>query len=442
MNLKPFFISDFMQNQVKFVFIETWGCAANQNNTEIIKGALREAALDFTDNPELADIIILNTCVVKGPTEDSIKARVLELEKLKKPIIVAGCMPQVREKWLDRENIYLLGINHIKDICKLIKKILDNSYEKRDFLGTKRELKLNTSKINSKKLVGITQISEGCLGQCSFCLTKLVKGNLYSYPQEKIIENISSDIRRGCREIWLTGQDLASYGLDNDNPKAFLALLKKVLSINYDFKLRLGMMNPNHVLPILNDLLEVYKHENVYKFLHIPVQSGSNKILKLMNRKYTREEFIKIISKFKQNFPHGILATDIIVAYPDESEEDFNETISLMNEIRPDVVNFSKYWPMEGTRAERMEQIPAEIAKKRVSEVQKLHLQIALENSKKYEGKIINVFVNEQDGTNCLARDENYRLVVIKSKEKLLGKTLKVKVKQAFSHYLLAELIN
>ncbi|MFH1711055.1 MAG: tRNA (N(6)-L-threonylcarbamoyladenosine(37)-C(2))-methylthiotransferase [Nanoarchaeota archaeon] len=425
----------------KFVYLETYGCAANQNNSEIIRGILINSGLDFTDNPEIADIIIINSCVVKEPTEASIKRRIQDLQKLNKPIIIAGCMPQVREKWLNQKNIFMLGISHAKDITKLIRRIIENKYNSSEFITKNKELKLNSSKIKNNRLIGITQISEGCLGDCSYCTVKLVKGNLFSYPEENILENIKQDLKQGCREIWLTSQDLASYGLENKDKSAFINLINKILLIKDNFKLRLGMMNPNHITPILDDLIEIYKDERVYKFLHIPVQSGSNKILKSMNRKYKTEEFIEIVNKFKSSFPDGIISTDIITAFPGESEEDFQQTIKLLEKARPDVVNITRYWPMKGTKSEKMEQIDRKTASKRAFQIQKLHLKISLENFKKYEGKQIEVFVNEQKGSNCLARDENYRLIIIRTNNKILGKKLKVKINKAFSHYLLAELI-
>jgi len=425
-----------------FLYMETYGCSANQNNSEIMKGILVNSGLDFTDNPNIADIIIINSCVVKEPTENSIKQRILELQELNKPIIIAGCMPQVRTSWLkNKKNIYMLGISHIKEITKLIRRITENKYNSSEFITKEKETKLNCSKIKNNKLMGITQISEGCLGDCNFCVVKLVKGNLFSYPEESILENIKQDIKQGCKEIWLTSQDLASYGLESKDKSAFINLLNKILLIDSNFKLRLGMMNPNHILPITDDLIEIYKGEKVYKFLHIPVQSGSNKILKSMNRKYTKEQFSEIIKKFRTIFPDSIIATDIITAFPGETEEDFNQTINLMKETKPDVVNITRYWPMKGTRAETMNQIDRKTASKRALEVQKLHLQVSLNNFKKYEGNIVEVFVNEQKGSNCLARDENYRLFVIRTNNKLLGRKVKVKVSKAFSHYLLAELI-
>lgn len=433
-NLKSLFLSDFMY---KFIYIETYGCSANQNNSEIIKGLIVQAGLEFISNPEIADVLILNTCIVKGPTENKMKGRILELEKLNKPLIITGCMPEIRK--LEGNNIFLLGINHITEIARLIRRILENKYKDKEFLTPNREIKLGCNKINQNKLIGITQISEGCRGNCNYCITKLVKKELFSYPEEKILKNIQQDIEKGCKEIWLTSQDNSAYGLDSGSNLA--ELLKKIIAIKGKFKIRIGMMNPNHVLPILAELIEIYKNPKIYKFIHLPLQSGSNRILKLMNRKYTREQFLEIISRFRKEIPDITLATDIISGYPSETEKDHEETRELMKESKPKVVNITRYWPMPGTRAAKEKQIESKTARKRTLEIQKLHLSIALEENQKLEGKEMKVFVNEQSGTSCFARDENYSLVLIKTEEKLLGKTIKVKIKQAFSHYLLGEII-
>jgi len=421
---------------IRFIYLETYGCSANQNNSEIMRGILVQSGLQFTDNPKIADILIINTCIVKEPTENKIKSRINELSKLGKPIIIAGCMPEVRK--IKKNNIYSLGISHIKDIAKLVKRISEERYSEKEFLEKRKEIKLG-NKLNNNKLVGITQISEGCLGNCNYCLTKLVKGNLFSYPEDEILENVEWDIKNGCKEIWLTSQDNASYGLDSGTN--LVKLLRKILEIPGKYRIRIGMMNPNHILPILDELTEVYKDERIYKFLHLPLQSGSDKILKSMGRKYTSSQFLNIVSKFRKQIPELILAIDVILAYPGETEQDYKETLKIIEQVRPDVMNLTRYWPMSGTRAAILPQLSRKIASQRAAEVQKLHLRISEENNRKYLGKQLEVFVNEQQGTNCLARTGNYVLVVIRSNEKLLGKKLKVKVKQVFAHYLLAEII-
>lgn len=427
----------FLNKNMTFIYIETYGCSANQNNSEILRGKLKEAGLEETNSPEIANFLILNTCIVKGPTENRMKGRISELSKLNKPLIITGCMPEIRK--LGGKNIFLLGINHITEICKLIRRISESKYNKKDFLSHDREIKLNCSKISQNKLVGITQISEGCLGNCNYCITKLVKKNLFSYPEDKILENIKSDLAGGCREIWITSQDNAAYGLDSGS--SLINLLKKILEIDSSFRLRLGMMNPEHVLPILDELISCYKNEKMYKFLHIPIQSGSNSVLKRMNRKYKFEDFIKIIRKFRKEIPSITLATDIISAYPQETREEHEETLELIRKINPDVLNLTRYWARPGTRAAGEKQLDSKIARGRTLEIQKLHLSLSLEENKKLEGKELEVFVNEKSGTTYFSRTENYKIVIIKSEKKLLGRTIKVRIKKVFSHYLLGEIV-
>ncbi|MFH1500409.1 MAG: tRNA (N(6)-L-threonylcarbamoyladenosine(37)-C(2))-methylthiotransferase [archaeon] len=423
---------------MKFIYIETYGCSANQNNTEILLGQLKSAGLEITSNEKIADLLIINTCIVKGPTENKIKRRISDLQKLGKPLIVAGCMPSVRK--LHGTNTYPLGIDHTKSILNLIRDISVGRYSEKKYLSKRHEEKLCMPKISYRKKIGITQISEGCLGNCNYCLTKLVKGSLFSYSEEKILKNIQSDVKSGCKEIWITSQDNAAYGLDSGKNQ-LVHLLKKILEIKGKFKLRLGMMNPNNILPILDELVEIYKHEKMYKFLHLPIQSGSDKILKSMNRQYKVKDFLKIVEKFKSEFPSMTLATDVIVAYPSETEEDFTKSLNLIKRVCPDIINISKYWPMKKTKAAELAQVDVKIAKKRALETQKLHLKIALENNQKLINTEKKALVNEQEGSNCLARTSDYKLVVIKSKEVLLGKTVTVKIISTRSHYLIAKLI-
>jgi len=351
-----------------FLYFETYGCTANQNNTEIMKGLVKQAGLEITNNIDIADLLVINTCIVKEPTEKKIERRISDLYKLNKPIIVAGCMPQVRAEKLKKQNIYLLGIKHIKDINKLIRKILDNGYDEKDFLQDNKEIKLCLPKISNKKEIGITQISEGCLGNCSFCLTRKAKGSLHSYPEDKIIENIKNDLK-SCKEIWLTSQDNAAYGKDINS--SLPELLDKILALKGKFLIRVGMMNPENILPILNELVECYKNKKMKKFLHLPLQSGSNSILKKMNRKYTKEQFFSIVEKFRKEIPGLIFWTDIIAGFPEENESDFQDTIDAVKKLKPDFINISRYWQMKGTDAALRSQVPREIIKERVKKLNK-----------------------------------------------------------------------
>lgn len=424
----------------KFIYIETYGCSANLNNSEIIKGLIRQAGLDFTDNPIIADLLIINTCIVKEPAEKKIEARIQQLLTLNKPIIVAGCMPDIRHKKLQGKNLYLLSNKNIKQINNLILAIQENKYQESKFLIQKQEIKLCLPKVSEIKKIGITQILEGCQGNCSFCITRFAKGKLFSYPEEKILENIQADLKNGCKEIWLTSQDNAAYGLDNKERK-LPELLKKILDLPGKFRIRLGMMNPNNILPILPELIRIYENEKMYKYLHLPVQSASNKILKLMTRNYQVEDFLKIVHAFRKEIPNITLATDIIAGFPEESEQDFLASFNLIKEIQPEQLNVSKYWAIKGTKASLLPQIPVKLAKQRAEIIMQLFNKIIKEKNQQLIGSEQEVLVYDSFGNNYLARTQNYKLVAIKSEKNILGKIVKVKILSLEQNHFLGEII-
>ena len=424
------------------IFFETYGCTANQNSSEIMKGLVKQVGLNITQNEDFADLIIINSCIVKEPTQEKIRKRIQDLLKKGKKIILAGCMPRLNKRILQKENLYLLDTSQIKNITDLIQDIQNKTYDEDKYLKQRNEIKIGLPKISNEKFIGINQISEGCLGGCSYCIVRFAKGKLFSYPKEEIIESIKEDLQSGAKEIWLTSQDNASYG--NDNGEYLLPeLIREIFQIPGKFRVRLGMMNPNNVLRILPELIELYKNEKMFKFLHLPIQSGSNKILKLMNREYTREDVLKIVREFKRQIPEITIATDIIVGFPGEIEDDWKETINLVKEINPEILNRSNFCVRQGTEAEKLAReffIPAETINQRATELMNLHLEICNEIQKSFLGKEIKVFVDKKGfGTTYLARDDNYKLVAVQSKEKILGKSLKVKIKKVLVHYLIGE---
>lgn len=427
--------------QIQNVYIETYGCSANQNNSEIIAGILQQAGLFVVKNIKIADMAILNTCIVKRPTEEKMISRIKELGKsFKSRLIVAGCMPDVLVKKIKKiaPQASLVGSHYIHNIANAVKKISERKIV--SLIGQKDEVKLCMPKINKDRVIGITQILEGCAGKCSYCITRNAKGSLFSYPKEKIIKNVINDINNGCKEIWFTSQDNAAYGID-EGKASLPGLLNETLSLRGKFFLRLGMMNPNHALKILDELVECYKNEKMFKFLHIPLQSGSNKVLGDMNRDYKVQDFIKITKRFKKEFPALTISTDIIVGYPTETEKDFHETLSVIKDVKPGVLNISRFWPRNGTEAAKLKQLKANAAKKRATELMNLHSKIALEESKKvidWQG-ICLIDKHGFDNT-WLARNGDYKLIVLKGKN-LLGKFHNVEIKSATPHYLFADLI-
>jgi len=423
-----------------YIYIQTFGCTANQNNSEILNGILTQSGYQITNNQDIADIIILNTCIVKQKTEDKIKRKIQDLKKQKnKLIIITGCMPETDAKVIQQLNnkAILLGTHHMRDISNLIKDHQDNKLKDKKYLDYQREEKLNLPKLPINKLISICQISEGCLGNCSYCKTKLAKGKLFSYSEQDIIKTIESDLKQGAKEVWITSQDNANYNLDNGEQK-LPELLKKILNLNHKFKLRLGMMDPNNVFPILDKLIEIYKHPKMYKLLHIPIQAGSNKILKHMNRLYTIEQTEQIIKKFKKQIPNITISTDIIVGYPTETKQDHKQNLDFIKKIKPDVFNLSKFSSHKQTSAGKLKPLLIKTIHKRAKELMDEHRKTALQNKKKFLNKTIKVFVNKKISENLFeARDENYNIVLVNSKDDLLGKNIKVKIKNIGVHHMI-----
>ena len=433
-----------LNNDFKEIYFETYGCTANKNSSEIMKGLVRQAGLNTIQDEKFADLIVINTCIVKSPTEEKIRRRIQDLLKKypNKKIVIAGCMPRFLPKNLkEKNNLYLLDIHHIKDIINLLQDIRSNQYKYEKYLKPQNEVKASLPKISDEKFIGITQISEGCLGECSYCVVRFAKGKLFSYPKEKIIENISNDLGNGCKEILLTSQDNASYG--KEEGKFLLPeLLKEIVEIPGNFYMRIGMMNPNNLIKILPEMIELYKNKKIFKFLHIPTQSGSDKVLKEMNRKYQIKDILKIVDEFRKQIPEILISTDIIVGYPTETDKDFEDTLSLIQKIKPEILNRSNFYPRQETSAKKLKEISTNIMNERSSKLMKLHLDICNEIQKPFLGKELKVLVDKKGFSNTyLARDKSYKLFAIQSTDKsILGKEVNIKVKKAMPHYLLAEL--
>jgi MiaB-like tRNA modifying enzyme len=357
-------------------------------------------------------------------------------------------MPETEAKKLKKlnENIILLGTKNFRNIVGLIRDYQDKKLDwkkQETYLEQKNEIKLNLPKKPQNQLISIHQISEGCLGNCNYCKTKLAKGKLFSYPKEEILKSIESDLQNKAKEIWLTSQDNASYGLDKEKQE-LPELLKEILNLKHNFKLRLGMSNPNYVLPILEELIEVYKNKKMYKFLHIPIQSASDSVLESMNRKYKIKEVEKIITRFQKEFPEGVIATDIIVGYPTETDEDHKKNLDFIEKYKPDVLNISKFSSHKQTPAGKLKTLKNSIINKRTSEIMELHRKTAKENKIRFIGRTIKVLVNKRlQNSEELhqARDENYNIVIVRCKKEFLGKEISVKITQVGVHNLVGEVV-
>jgi len=402
------------------ISIETYGCSANVNNSEIIEGILSKAGHRIVEEKG-ADFVVINTCTVKGPTENRIIKR---MQDIKKPIIVTGCMADAQPELIRkiRENAILVSLTNLKSINKAIE-------EQKDFLERNKEIKLELPKKSKNSAIEIIQIAEGCVGNCSFCITKIAKGDLFSYPEKQIVEAVR---KSSAYEIWLTSQDCGAYGIDRDSslPK----LLKQILALKKDFRLRIGMMNPNHVLHFLDELIELYKDKRVFKFLHLPVQSGNDEILKNMNRRYSVEDFKGIVAKLRKEIPDIHISTDIIAGFPGETDKQFNDSYDLIKEISPDTLNISKFWPRPKTSAAKMKQVDAVTRNERSRKIKELHRKISRKQNEKWLGRECEVYVDEIREGGIFGRNESYKQVVLKKGG--LGEKVKVRIREAGMNYI------
>ena len=407
------------------IFALVFGCPSNIADYEIALGLLKGAGFGIAKSQEEADLNIIFTCVVKEQTFQKMIFKIKEFTKIKKPLIVAGCMAKNDSKLIERinPNASIITPDNIEKIVDAVniamkgKKVL--------FIEDSNKPKLNLPRCRKNPFIGIVQISKGCLSNCSYCYEPY-RGKFFSYPLSEIVEEVKSAIESGCKEVWITSLDNGCYGFDIGLDLA--DLLNEVCKINEKFFVRVGMMNPLHIKKFLNKLIEAYQNEKIFKFIHIPVQSGSNKILKLMRRGYKARDFIQIVKKFRKKIPLITISTDIIVGFPYESERDFKSTIQLIEKTKPDMVNISKFGARFGTEAAKMEQLNRKVVNERSSFLTNLVRKISLENNEKWVGWEGEIFVDEIGKNNSLVgRNFAYKPVVIKANN-LLGKFVNVEI--------------
>lgn len=347
------------------VCIRTWGCAANQADSEALAGLLQQQGHSLVQEEQEADYIIANTCSVKNSTQSKELHYLRKIARNKK-VIVGGCLT----KTLDIRK-HIPEITAVFDTNSLLKipNILQNPHD--EFSNEKESARLQIPVIRKDKDIAIIPISQGCISHCSFCSTKLARGNLKSYRIGDIKRAFEQAIIQGCYIIKLTSQDNGCYGFDIKT--SLPELIDELTTIQGDYQIRVGMMNPWHLNKILPKLLKSYESKKIMKFLHIPVQSGAEKILKDMKRIHTVENFKSAVATFRQNFPGITIATDIIVGYPTESEQDFLATYNLIKETRPEVLNISMFSSRPNTQASKLKQLPSEIIKSRSKKLTELY---------------------------------------------------------------------
>lgn len=403
-------------------YLETYGCAANRGNSEAFASALVDAGHRRSSQEE-AQLVIVNTCAVTERTERKILRRLSELQGER--LVVAGCLPSAIPE-------------AVRDLrCREVLGILSGPSGRRIGEALPPEPELPGSGRQARDRCAVVNISEGCAGRCSYCIVRRARGLLRSKTVQEVAKEVRRRLKEGAVEVQLASQDAAAYGLDLGS--SLPELIDAVAEIDGDFRIRVGMMNPDQLKPILEDLISSFDDPKVYKFLHLPVQSGSAEVLQSMRRGYAPQDFLSMAARLRAAFSDLTLYTDVIAGYPGETEEDFAATEELIKRAEPDKVNVTMYSPRPGTEASRLKDMPSRFKKDRSRRMTRLWKEIAGLRNGRYLGDEIVAQVTEmgREGT-VMARSANYRKIVI-FKPLHLGSVRRFKIVKTTPFYLEGE---
>ncbi len=410
-------------------FVETYGCTMNHGESLEMERTLALLGHSIAATAEDAEIVVVNTCVVIKSTELKIMKRMRQLQEKGKRFIVTGCMAAVQASEITEgfpETLLLAPSNHDSFAGLIVE---------RYGIG---DCKADPS----KRLFGSTfilPIAQGCLGHCTYCITRLARGGLKSYPIGELVGSATEALNEGAKELFVTAQDTACYGKDSGTRLA--DLISGLCGFQGDFKIRIGMMNPDSLKGQESDLAQMYQEAKVYKFLHLPVQSGSDRMLKAMGRAYKVAEFEEQVQIMRRAVPRLTLSTDIICGFPGEEEADHRDTIAMLLRVRPNIVNVTRFSIRLGTAAESMDhQVVSRIAKDRSREIAKLRFEIASSINAKLIGECLDAVATEEgkNGTT-ICRDLAFVPIAIPVRLSL-GSNVKIVVTQSHPTYLVGRL--
>lgn len=428
------------------IHVKTWGCSHNNSDGEYMAGQLAAYGYNVTHDMAEADLWVLNSCTVKNPSESHFVTTIRKAREEGKHVVVAGCVPQGDRGHKELDGLSVLGVQQIDRVVEVVEETLKGRSVQ--LYGSKRVdgrkaggAPLSLPKIRKNKLVEIIPINTGCLNQCTYCKTVHARGQLGSYPTEEIVERIKVVIAEGVREIWITSEDLGTYGRDIGT--SLPALLWEVVDcLPAGTMLRLGMTNPPYILEHREEIARILQHPRVYSFLHIPVQSGSDKVLEAMRRQYTVQDFRQLVDHLRAHVPGITIATDIICGFPTETDADFEGTMKLARDYKFPILYISQFYPRPGTPAAAMRQPKTQIKKQRSREISAFF--------KSYEpyadrlGQRCWVLVTDRaaDGLHLVAHNKAYEQVLLPEEEGLMGSYVEVEVVKVGKFYQIAQLVD
>lgn len=452
----------------KKLFIESYGCQMNFSDSEIVASILADQGYNTTQNLEEADLVLVNTCSIRDKAEQTVRKRLEKYNAVKKinpgmKVGVLGCMAErLKSKFLEEEKIVdmVVGPDAYKDIPNLLAEV-EEGRDAINVILSKEETygDIAPVRLNSNGVTAFVSITRGCDNMCTFCVVPFTRGRERSREPKSIIEEIQDLSDRGFKEVTLLGQNVDSYlwyggGLKKDYEKAteiqkatavdFAQLLDTCASQFPKMRFRFSTSNPQDMH---DEVLHIVaKHHNVCKYIHLPVQSGSTRILKQMNRQHTREEYMALVDRIYKIVPGISLSQDMITGFPTETEEDHKDTLSLMEHVRYDFGYMFAYSERPGTLAARKleDDVPEEIKKRRLQEIVDLQQRIALEQTRRFVGQTVEVLIektSKKSEEHWSGRNSQNTTVVFNKENYKVGDFVNVKITDCTSATLIGEAI-
>jgi len=396
----------------KKVYIESYGCTYNHADARRLEAILEGLGCRLT-GPDEADAVIINTCTVIGATERKMLRRLAAFAD--RDLYVTGCMPLVQREL-------------INSVCTAHVIHPDEIHERASGVGSP-----------GAGAIGVVQVASGCVGRCSYCITRLARGRLKSAPPEEILDAVRGLVRSGAFEIQLTGQDVAAWGLDRG--ESLPDLLQAITEIPGRFAVRLGMMHPAPVLRILDPLIDAYASEKMFRFLHLPVQSGSDAVLERMQRGYRAADVIRIVDAFRERYPDMMISSDFITGFPGETDEEFRQTLDLLRRAAFVKVNITRYSRRPGTPAAALKDLPERIRKDRSRALLAEANRIYDRYNERWMGRETSIVATEKNAPgSTVCRNPCYLNVVIKE-DLPLGFSGRAVITRNRRHYVIGELV-
>ena len=437
----------------KKYFVKTYGCQMNEHDTENIKAILEDMSFTEVDNMEDADLILLNTCAIRENAHNKVFGMVGRIKHLKesKPDLVAGicgCMAQeeqvVKEilekyKWLD----IVFGTHNIHNLPNILYEAISKKDLEVDVLSIEGDVVENIPVKRDSKYKAWVNIMYGCDKFCTYCIVPYTRGKQRSREPEYIINEVKKLVEDGYQEVTLLGQNVNAYGKDLNVDYGMSNLLEDVAKTGIN-RVRFVTSHPWDFTDEMIDIIA--KYDNIMPYIHLPLQSGSSSILKKMGRRYTKEEYLTLYKKIREKLPYSSITTDIIVGFPNETDEDFNETLEVVNECKFDSAFTFIFSPRIGTPAAKMEDsISLEVKEKRLQELNELINKYSKEANDKYLGKIVPVLIedfSEKDDSMLMGYTDTMKLVNVKGDSSLIGKIVNVKITDVKTWSMDAEVVD